>query len=79
MHHRPSDQEICDLWKRLWALRHRLDEQTFSDASEAEFSDTMILVAETALRLRTLVQKRPLDSEKILTDLRREMRAEDVD
>lgn len=39
----------------------------------------MILVAETALRLRTLVQKRPLDSEKILTDLRREMRAEDVD
>lgn len=72
MHDVPTDDRIRDLWKKLWLLRCRLDEQIFTDADETDFSNTLMLEAEVSLRLKALVQKRSSDDEVLLAHLRDE-------
>ena len=72
MPYHPSDQHIRDLWEELCSLRRRLDDEIFADENEAAFSDTMKTVAETTLRLRTLVQKHPCNAGRLLVELRKQ-------
>lgn len=74
---RTANREVSELWKRLLAVRRRLDEQILSRGDESAFASTLAMHAEIVLRLRSSLERRSRSGEKLLNELRQRTEMED--